>query len=330
MAKTSESKSKSTAKSKTSKSSKELLRGSALLLQRDDNKVEHFPMLDVVFDKFVHNMSLDLRNFFQTNTESKLKDVYSLSFDEYVQKLSGSEVFNVIKTKNWESSNIVVVEKNLIYALINVLLGGKRQSEDPTAKKEGRTFSTLEFNLIERFVGLVLRELEKAFAVVYPINFALDRQETNPKLIGTISNAVPVIICQVVIEVAEFSGTLEVVLPHTSLDPIRDELLKKHVGDSFGNQSVWRSYLTQELMQADFDLSAVLMEEKRLLSEVLTWKPGVSLNIEPHQLDEVKLRCEDVCLAEGKLGHHNGMVAIEIENVNLQAKPRNSSSSSAV
>lgn len=235
-----------------------------------------------------------------------------------MKRLSEHEVFNIVKIDNWDSSNLVVVDRDLIYALINVLLGGKKHAQDLTSKKEGCSFSTLEFNLIERFVNLILREFARAFAFVYPISFTLDRQETNSKLIGTISNNAPVFVCTVNIEVAEFSGTLDMVIPHTSLDPIREDLLKKHVGDSFGNQGVWRSYLTRELLQADFEMSAILLEEKKLLSEVLSWKSGTSLSIEPHQLDEVKLRCENVCLAEGKLGHHNGMVAIEVEEVNLK------------
>ncbi len=318
----------STSKSKPEKSPKTALKkkevsnplpkgGAALLLQKDETKVEHFPMLDVVFDKFVQHLSLDLRNFFQTNTESKLKDVNSLTFSEYLQTLSPNKVFNIVKTANWDSSNLIVVDKSLIYALINVLMGGKRQAKGPAQLKDDRSFSGLEFNLVERFVNLTLNELARAFSVVYPLSFTLDRQETNSKLIGTVSNQSPVIVCSVKIDVAEFSGQLDVVIPHISLDPIREELLKKHVGDSFGAQGAWRSYLTNELLQTEFELSAVLLEETQLLSEVLNWKKGSSLKLETHQLDEIELRCESIQLAKGKLGHHNGMISIEVDEVNL-------------
>lgn len=299
--------------------------GSSLLLKKDGWKNERFPMLDVVFDKFVQYLSLTLRNFLQTNTEARLLDVRSLTFNEYLDSTTLPAMFNIFNIQDWESSGIITLNTNMIYSLINILLGGKKYNRPTKEKTEGRTFSKLEFNLVERFIHLALDDLKNSFAFLYPLSFSLERQESIPKLIGTISNTSPVIVCSMKVDIGEFSGMIDLIIPHTSLDPIRDELLKKHVGETFGHTNAWRPFLTQELLNADIEMAAVLMEEEALLSDVLAWKPGTTLNVEMHKLDEIVLRCENIPLVKGKLGHHNGMIAIEIDEINLDTPSHNPS-----
>jgi flagellar motor switch protein FliM len=292
--------------------------GSAILLNRDGIKSERFPMLDVVFDKFVQYLSLNLRNFLQTNTETKLVNIRSVTFNDYLNSITLPAMFNLFKIEEWESSGMIMLNNSMIYALINILLGGKKYSRNQKEKIEGRPFSPLEFNLVGRFVHLALEDLRNSFSFVYPVHFAMERQESIPKLIGTISNSSPVIVCAIKIDMGEFNGLMDLVIPHTSLDPIRDELLKKHVGDAFGQPNIWRPFLTQELLNTDIEMSAVLMEERVLLADVLNWKPGTTLQVDMHKLDEIVLRCDTIPLLSGKLGHHNGMVAVEIEDIILK------------
>jgi flagellar motor switch protein FliM len=226
-------------------------------------------------------------------------------------------MFNIFKIKDWESAGVIILNNNMIYSLINILLGGKKYNRNAQEKSEGRIFSTLEFNIVERFINLALEDLKNSFSFLYPVQFSLERQESSPKLISTISNNSAVIVCSIKIDIGEFNGVLDLVIPHTSLDPIREELLKKHVGETFGQPNTWRPFLTQELLHTDIELSAILMEEQMLLSDVLEWKAGTTLNIDIHKLDEIALRCDDISLGVGKLGHHNGMVAIEMENITL-------------
>jgi len=291
--------------------------GSSILLNKDSLKNERFPILDVVFDKFIQHLSLNLRNLLQINAEARLKDIRSVSFNDYLDSLAPPSVFNIFKIEEWATPGLIMLNNNMIYSLINILLGGKKYTNNH--KVDERPYSPLEFNLVGRFVSLALEDLRNSFAFVCPIRFVLDQQESNPKLIGTIPSNSLVSVCSIKIDVGEFSGLMDLVIPHTSLDPIREKLLKKHMGgDTLGQISTWRPYLTQELLNTELEMSAVLLEEKVLLSDVLNWKQGTTLNVEMSNLDAIILRCENIALLRGKLGHHNGMVAIEVEDVNLK------------
>lgn len=295
--------------------------GIDLLLRSDAQKNERLPILDVVFDKFVQYFSLSTRNFLQTNIETRNISVSHLTFGDYLDNTTLPALFNIIKVEEWDTTGLITINNSLIYALINILLGGKKNPIQHKEKAECRTFSRLETNLVERFIRSVLDDLHHAFSFLYPIQFHLERQETIPKLIGTVSSG-PVSVCSIKLAMGEFDGLIEVVLPHASFDPIRDKLTHKYVGDTFGPSNLWKPYLEKEIQQVELNFSAVLFEETVSLLDVLRWKRGTQLSVDIHKLEEVELRTEDKLLMDGKLGHHNDMVAVEVDNIYLKDNPK--------
>ena len=104
---------------------------------------------------------------------------------------------------------------------------------------EGRPYTTIERNLVERMINVVLVDLSAAFDPLSPVNFRLDRLETNPRFatIGRPSNAG--IIARLRIDMEDRGGNLELMLPYASLEPVRDLLLQMFMGEKFGRDSIW-------------------------------------------------------------------------------------------
>ncbi len=295
--------------------------GLQALVQKQIVKTERFPMLDVVIDKFHQYASLTLRSFFQSNIEVRILSIKSQTFGDYLDSVALPATFNVFNFEQWESSGLVMVDSSMVNALINILFGGKKIGKIKKERFEGRPFSHLEMNLTNRFVSILLSDLSNAFSFIHPISFKTERQETFPKLVGISANNNPTIVCSFSIEVGEtFSGAVDLAIPHISLDPIRDELLKKHAGDSFGQPNVWKPYLTQELLETELEMNAILLEEFHILSDVLNWKVGTTIPVESLQLDNVVLRCDNYPLIKGKLGQKNNHLSIEIDEIYLKEK----------
>ena len=290
--------------------------GAKLLLHKNNHENTQFPILDIVFDKFVQLFSTSASNFLQNRVEIVKLRVHSLMFQEYLENITLPALFNVYQIVNWESKGIVTINNNLTYSLINVLLGGKKNGGTQIEKIEGRTFSKLETNIVERFVSLALQDLGGAFAFIHPMEFLVERQETIPKLIGIIPQNALVSFCSFKISIGDFEGVMDVVVPHNSLDPIREELIRKHATDEpLGKINNWKPYLTEKILQTDIEVSAILLEESISLLDVLKWKPGTSIPIDVHQFDSVVLRVDNKELFTGKVGHQNSMVSIEIDTV---------------
>jgi flagellar motor switch protein FliM len=290
--------------------------GNNLLLQKVNVENQSLPILDVVFDKFMQFFSTSAGNFLQSRIEITKLHVRSLEFGKYLETTPLPALFNIFKIVDWESKGVVMINNSMTYSLINVLLGGKKNGVSQKEKVESRTFSRLESNIVERFVSVALHDLGSAFAFIHPIEFALDRQETIPSLIGGISQNALVSFCSFKLKMGDFEGVMDVIIPHNSLDPIREELVKTHsMEDSTAKVNNWRPFLTEKVMQANVEMSAVLMEDTTSLLDVINWKPGTTIPIDVHKFEEVILRVENKELFLGKVGHQNGMISIEITHV---------------
>jgi len=107
-------------------------------------------------------------------------------------------------------------------------------------------------------------------------------------------------------------GSIEILLPYATIEPIRDVLLQMFVGEKFGRDPIWESHLASEISQADISVDAVLFESKLPLRQLMNLEVGdtLPLNIKPDS--PVTVRCGDVTLTEGRIGRVGDHVAVRI------------------
>src|SRR6202012_5495969 len=89
---------------------------------------ERLPMLEIVFDRLVRLMTTSLRNFTSDNVEVSLDRITSVRFGAYMNSTPLPAVISVFKAEEWENFGLATVDSNLIYSIIDVLLGGRRGS----------------------------------------------------------------------------------------------------------------------------------------------------------------------------------------------------------
>jgi flagellar motor switch protein FliM len=87
---------------------------------------ERLPMLEIVFDRLVRLLTTSLRNFTSDNVEVSLDRITSVRFGEYLNSIPLPAILAVFKAEEWDNFGLFTVDSNLIYAMIDVLLGGRR------------------------------------------------------------------------------------------------------------------------------------------------------------------------------------------------------------
>lgn len=273
---------------------------------------ERLPMLEVVYDRLVRLMTTSLRNFTSDNVEVSIDSIQSIRFGDYLNSIPLPAMLGVFRAEEWDNYGLLTVDSSLIYSIVDVLLGGRRGTA--AMRIEGRPYTTIERNLVERMINVVLVDLSAAFDPLSPVNFRLDRLETNPRFatIGRPANAG--IITRLRIEMEDRGGKLELMLPYATLEPVRDLLLQMFMGEKFGRDSIWENHLAAELSQTDVPLRAVLDEQTMTLNEVLNLQEGqfVPLNTAPDA--NIKLFCGDVPMFTGRIGRKGNVVAVQVED----------------
>jgi flagellar motor switch protein FliM len=272
---------------------------------------ERLPMLEVVFDRLVRMMSTSLRNFTSDNVEVSLDQISSVRFGDYLNSIPLPAMLSVFKAEEWDNFGLMVVDSALIYSIVDVLLGGRRGTA--AMRIEGRPYTTIERNLVERMVHVVLSDLSAAFDPLSPVTFRFDRLETNPRFATIARPANAAVLAKLRIDMEDRGGRLELLIPYATLEPVRELLLQMFMGEKFGRDSIWETHLASELWMTDVEIRAVLDEITMPLYEVLNWRVGSRILLNATPDDAVELRCGDVPMFDGRMGRKGGNIAIRIE-----------------
>jgi flagellar motor switch protein FliM len=273
---------------------------------------ERLPMLEVVFDRLVRMMSTSLRNFTSDNVEVSLDNISSARFGDYLNSIPLPAMLAVFKAEEWDNFGLMTIDSALIYSIVDVLLGGRRGTA--AMRIEGRPYTTIERNLVERMVHVVLGDLSAAFDPLSPTTFRFERLETNPRFatIARAANATVVVTLRVDME--DRGGRIELLIPYATLEPVRELLLQMFMGEKFGRDSIWESHLTAELWQTEVPLKGVLDQVELPLGDVLNWEPGSRLELNCSPRSEVQMRCGDIPLFMGHMGRKNNHIAVRINS----------------
>jgi len=271
---------------------------------------ERLPMLEIVFDRLVRLMTTSLRNFTSDNVEVSLDRITSVRFGDYLNSIPLPAILAVFKAEEWENFGLATVNSSLIYSIIDVLLGGRRGQT--TIRIEGRPYTTIETNLVKRMIEVVLADAEMAFRPLSPVKFNIDRLETNPRFAAISRPANAAILVRLRIDMEDRGGTIELLLPYATIEPIRDVLLQMFMGEKFGRDSTWEGHLATELAQAEVSVAAVLYEAKLPLHQIMKLDVGDTLMLELKPDTPVVVRCGDVTLTEGRMGRVGERVAVRV------------------
>ena len=209
---------------------------------------ERLPMLEIVFDRLVRLMTTSLRNFTSDNVEVSLDRITSVRFGDYLNSIPLPAILAVFKAEEWDNFGLATVNSSLIYSIIDVLLGGRRGQS--TVRVEGRPYTTIETNLVKRMIEVVLADAELAFKPLSPVRFNIDRLETNPRFAAISRPANAAILVRLRIDMEDRGGTIELLLPYATIEPIRAVLLQMFMGEKFGRDPIWEGHLATEIGQA--------------------------------------------------------------------------------
>lgn len=271
---------------------------------------ERLPMLDVIFDRLVRILSTSLRNFTSDNIEIAIESVASVRFGDYLGGIALPAMLGLFRAEQWNNYGLATVDSNLIYSIVDVLLGGRRGTAP--MRVEGRPYTTIETSLVERMLEIVLRDLGQAFEPLSAVDFVFERIETNPRFASVARPTNAAVVVRMRVDMEERGGRLEILLPYATIEPIRELLLQRFMGEKFGRDTIWEQHLSNEIYRTRLSVEAVLDEQVMTLADVMKFKVGQTILFNTTPNDTIELKCGGVTLAQGKIGRANKMVAVQV------------------
>ncbi len=284
--------------------------GLKAVLDKALESYEKLPMLEIVFERLVRLLTTALRNLTSETVDITIQNYSSLRFASYYSTIKPPCSIIVFKVIEWENLGLVVIDSSLIYTMVDLLFGGKKNHRD--MKTEGRSHTYIEQALIKQISEVMLSELSASFDSVSPATCVFERLESNPNFAAITRPGDAIILLKLYVDLDGRGGTIDFMIPYATIEPIKNLLQQVFIGERFGSDAGWEELMLERVYAIDIPLEAVIIDKARPLSEVVKLKVGDTILTSIKQEEDIFVRSEGVSLFKGQIGKINEKVAINI------------------
>ena len=264
------------------------------------------PTLEMINERFARYFRITLFNFLRRSAEISISGIQVQKFSEYVQSLFVPTNLNIVKFMPLKGRALIVMEPRLVFTAVDNFFGGTGQFYN---KVEGREFTPTEMRVIRLFIDMIFKDMQEAWRPVLALQFEYLTSEVNPQFANVVSPSEIVVISTMHVELDGGGGDINIVMPYTMIEPIR-ELLDQVISDRGETDGRWQELLRKSVMNVGVTLDSLLIEKKMTVQEVMHLKKGDVIPVD--MPDTVRLRAQTVPVFEGKIGLSDGNYAIKI------------------
>ena len=260
------------------------------LLSQDRIIRGRMPTLDIINDRFARQFRITLSNSLRKIVQVNVESTSLMKYGEFLNYLPIPSCLNLMKLNPLRGSSILAIESKLIYAFLNNWFGGATNAQE---RIESRDFTAIELMVIKRVIDFLTSELEKAWFPVHPIQCKYVRTEVNPQFLAVIAPSDVVVLTSYEIEIDGLRGSVQLVIPYSSIEPIRQHLSRGIGADAEGDDNAWRNLLTESLNEVRTENAVILGKTTITIRELLELKGGDIIALATNRTDSLPLLVEN-------------------------------------
>ena len=210
------------------------------------------PTLDIIHDRFIRLFRISLSAALRKVANIGVNSSGPIKFGEFMNSLPLPSCLNILRLEPLRGSAVMVIESKLLYALVDSLFGG---SDVPYTKIEGKDFTQIEIKVARRIVMSAVDDLEKAWAPVFPLKITYSRTEINPQFVAIVPPSDVVISTAFDVELEKMSGSIKLVFPYSTLEPIKSKLSVGFQNEQLEVDHIWINRIKTQLMGIGVNLT---------------------------------------------------------------------------
>ena len=264
------------------------------------------PTLEMVNARFARYTRISLFNLLRKNADVQVGGLQVMKFGEYVHTMYVPTSLNMVKVRPLRGTALFVLDAKLVFKLVDNFFGG----EGRHAKIEGREFTPTENRIVHKMLEQAFIDMKAAWKTVMDVEFDYMSSEVNPAMANIVSPSEVVVINTFHIELDGGGGELHMTMPYSMLEPIKEMLDAGLQTDVDEKDDRWGSVLRRDIMGADIELNANLVEKEVTLRDIVELKEGDILPVE--MPDQVVLKANGIPVFDTQLGVSNGHLALKI------------------
>jgi flagellar motor switch protein FliM len=249
------------------------------------------PNLDIIYDSFIRYNRVTMSNRTRRIVDIRKAGSNAYKFDDFIMTLPSPVCIGIYKAEPLKGACMVAMDRNLVYATVDSVLGGTGSTRIP---ESNRQFTTIELRIMQKLVKDALLDMEKAWAPLCETKMSLLRMETNPRLVNIVPPEYQVITMELEIQVEGIHGSMVIAVPNMTINPIRDKLKMGAQIDMVAGDPKWSQRLSTELVEAPLDFAVELGEANITLRGLMELEPGDTILLDTDCRSELVAKVGDV------------------------------------
>lgn len=271
------------------------------------------PQLDVIYEKFMRAFRVSLSSALRKIATLNHASTDFLKFGEFINTLPMPTCMSVLRFNSLRGSALFVIESKLAYALVDSFFGG---ADQPYTKVEGKDFTPIELQIVRKVVNLAIEDLESAWSSVEAIDCTFVRTEINPQFVGIVPPTDIVIASTFDVELENANGTITIVVPYSTIEPIKQKLSNGfQVESDQTDKKLWTSTIEDQLMETDMDIKVSLGGTEISLEDLMKLKKGDVIPLDQDASGELDVLVEGTKKFKAYYGIHHGSVAVQVTKI---------------
>lgn len=264
--------------------------------------------LDLILDSFARNFAISLTNRVQQPMTIKRAGIESSECELFLHNLPTAVAIGAYKLEPLRWGALLTFDANLAYGLVEVQLGG---TLDGKRRNLDRALSAIEMNILHNAFADASQDLAKALGDLTDVQISLLQLHSNPRLVNIIPGEAMTVVATLDVEINKCQGKMQLVLPTSVLDPLREKLQAGREALR-GKNDTWRKVLTRELEQVPTQISAQLGKITLEMRDFLNFQVGDVIDLPWKPSDPLTVMVEGQPKYMAHAGVRNGNKALRI------------------
>ena len=220
-------------------------------------------------ETFAPTLANSLGAYLRVGFQTSLVAVEQLVYNEFLARIPEQTYFTTVFLMPIEELGAIQIDLSLIFPMIDRLLGGPGQ-----AVAEIRDLTEIEQQIIESVVQILCRELQSAWQVALPLQFAAGERLQHAQIRNLMPLGERILNLSFEVQIAEVHGTLNLVFPGVVTNLLLRKLAQLGITRLRRNSADSSTRIRERLLEAKFNVALELRRIPILIRDVVEMQPG--------------------------------------------------------
>lgn len=286
-------------------------------LSSPDRVVRHrMQTLELINERFARRLRSALLSFMRRNADITVGAIRIQKYSDFERNLPVPSNLNMVAMKPLRGAGLFTFDPNLVFLVIDSMFGGHGRYN---TRVEGRDFTITEQRIIRRLLNITLESYGRGWEQVYPIEFEYIRSEMHTKFASVTSGNEIVVVSSFHIELGASGGNLNICLPYSMIEPVRDLLTRPlQEANVEAIDQRWMHQLSRQVRSADVELTAEFARVDTTIAQLMKLQVDDILPVEISPT--ITAHVDGVPIMECGYGTFNGRYALRVKKILASAE----------